>query len=68
MRATARMVKKQYSEGLGCPPFFFRFIGSNVFPDIGSGGWTEKRNLKKNYKKAWNRKPWYASRQDDIKS
>ena len=22
MRATARMVKKQYSEGLGCPPFF----------------------------------------------
>ena len=41
MRATARMVKKQYSEGLGCP-LFFRFIGSNVFPDIGSGGWTEK--------------------------
>ena len=22
MRATARMVKKQYSEGLGCPPLF----------------------------------------------
>ena len=45
MRATARMVKKQYSEGLGCPPFFR--LGSNAFPDIGSGGRTEKRNLKK---------------------
>ena len=46
MRATARMVKKQYSEGLGCPPFFFR-LGSNAFPDIGSGSRTEKTNLKK---------------------
>ena len=66
MRATARMVKKQYSEGLGCPPFFR--LGSNAFPDIGSGGRTEKRNLKKNHKKSWNRKPWYARRQDDVKS
>ena len=66
MRATARMVKKQYSEGLGCPPFFSLRV--ECFPDIGLGGRTEKRNLKKNHKNSWNRKPWYARRQDDVKS
>ena len=48
-------------------PLFFH-LGSNAFPDIGSGGRTEKRNLKKNHKKSWNRKPWYARKQDDVKS
>ena len=38
--------EKAIQWGFRLSPFFFR-LGSNAFPDIGSGGRTEKRNLKK---------------------
>ena len=61
----ARMVKKQYSEGLGCPPFFSLYrVECFSWYWVGRLDW--KKKPKKNHKKAWNRKPWYARRQDDI--
>ena len=38
-------------------PFFC--LGSNAFPDIGSIGRIEEKNLKENRKKSRNRRPWY---------
>ena len=39
---------------------FFLRLPSNAFPDIGSVGQIEKKNLeKKNHKKCWNSRPWY---------
>ena len=39
-------------------PLFFRFA-SNAFPDIGSVGRIEKKNLKKSHKKSRKSRPWY---------
>ena len=38
-------------------PFFC--LGSNAFPDIGSIGRIEEKNLKENRKKSRNKRPWY---------
>ena len=43
------------------PPLSFCFfcLASNAFPDIGSVGRIEKKNLKKILKESRNRRPWY---------
>ena len=41
------------------PSPFFLSLPSNAFPDIGSVGRIETKNLKKNNKKSRNSRPWY---------
>ena len=50
---------------LGHPPFFFR-LASNAFPDVGSVGWIEKKNLRKKSQEVSEQEALLP--QDDVKS